>query len=86
MRRLLMPFAISLAMLLLNCNAMMAQTADTVPTASSAQKAPSKWALRRQDREVCTKQATQQNIAKRNLADTVRICMANRQASRKASN
>ena len=75
-------FWILLAMLLLVSNVGMAQTAQT---ASAAQKAPSKLALRHQDREECTKQAVQQNIAERDRAAPVRNCMAERQASRKAS-
>jgi len=43
----------------------------------------SKRALRKQDRRECTAQATQQNIARRNQAEFVRKCMADRQGARK---
>jgi hypothetical protein len=75
-------FWTSLVMLLLASNVVIAQTAQTNPT---PQKPMSKSALRQQDREECTKQAVQQNIAERNRADPVRKCMADRQAARKAS-
>jgi hypothetical protein len=39
--------------------------------------------LRKQDRQVCTAQAVQQNIAKRNRAEFVRKCMADRQGKRR---
>lgn len=41
-------------------------------------------ALHRQDRRECTEQAKQQNIARRNQAEFVRKCMADRQGVRKA--
>jgi hypothetical protein len=82
MRYQLVFFSISLALLLLAGNAVMAQTATPASTASTAL---SKRALRHQDSEVCTKQAAQQNIARRNQADFVRKCMAERQASRKTT-
>ncbi len=44
----------------------------------------SRRTLRKQDRSECTVRATQQNIAKRNQAEFVRKCMADRQAARKA--
>jgi hypothetical protein len=72
-------FRILLPMLLLASNVSMAQTASTAP------KPPSKSALRHQDRAECTKQAVAQKIAKRDRAAPVRKCMAERQASRKAS-
>ncbi len=40
-------------------------------------------ALRQQDKRECTNQSAQQNIARRNLAEFVRKCMADRQAERK---
>ena len=76
MRSSVIFFSFSLSLLLLVGNSVMAQVAPT---------ALSKRALRNQDRDVCTKQAVQQNIAKKNQADPVRRCMADRQASRKAS-
>lgn len=73
MRDLSALFAISLALLLFDGAAGMAQTAQ--PLSNSA--------LRRQDKQDCTNQAAQQNIVRRNLADFVRKCMADRQAERK---
>ena len=72
---------ISLAIFLLASNVAIAQNAPT----STPEKSLSKSALRQQDRQECTKQAVQQNIAKRNRAVPVRKCMADRQALRKAS-
>jgi uncharacterized protein YlxW (UPF0749 family) len=73
---------ISLAIVLLANNVVVAQTAQTT---STPEKSLSKSALRRQDRQECTKQAVQQNIERRNRAAPVRKCMADRQALRKAS-
>jgi hypothetical protein len=42
-------------------------------------------ALRKQDRQICTTQATQQNVLRRNRAEFVRKCMATRQGERKAA-
>jgi hypothetical protein len=53
--------------------------------ATAQQKPMSKSALRQQDREECIKQAVQQNIAEHDRAAPVRKCMADRQATRKAS-
>jgi hypothetical protein len=75
-------FPIFLAMLLFVCDTPMAQTAQSVSTTPPAMSAR---ALRKQDRDECTKQAVQQNIARRNRAETVRQCMADRQASRRAT-
>ncbi|MEH2560737.1 hypothetical protein [Bradyrhizobium sp. AZCC 2289] len=72
-------FWILLSIFLLASDVVMAQTAST------AQSAPSKSALRHQDRDECTKQAVEQNIAKRDRAGPISKCMAERQASRKAS-
>ncbi|MGB6348662.1 MAG: hypothetical protein WBG10_01415 [Pseudolabrys sp.] len=73
MRDLSALFAISLALLLFGGDAGMAQTTQSL----------SNGALRRQDKQDCTNQAAQQNIVRRNLADFVRKCMADRQAERK---
>jgi hypothetical protein len=73
---------ISLAMLLLASNVVIAQTAQTT---STPEKTLSKSALRQQDRQECIRQAVQQKIARRNRAAPVRKCMADRQALRKAS-
>ena len=75
MRFLSAVFAISLALLLFAGDAVVAQTATPQPL--------SKRALRKQDNQECTQQAAQQNIVRRNLAEFVRKCMADRQAARK---
>ena len=59
-------------------------TAQTTPAASPPTTL-SKAALRKQDRQECTKQAEQQNIARRNRAGFVRQCMSDRQGARKAT-
>jgi len=71
-------FRTAIVMLLLADNAATAQT-------QTIQKPMSKSALRQQDREECIKQALQQNIAEHDRAAPVRKCMADRQATRKAS-
>jgi hypothetical protein len=58
--------------------------AQTAPAASTPTKL-SKAALRKQDKQECTKQAGQQHLAKRNRAAFVRQCMADRQHARKAA-
>jgi hypothetical protein len=59
-------------------------TADIMAqTAAPASTALSRPALRRQDRQECITQAGQQNIAKRNRAEFVRKCMADRQGARR---
>jgi len=73
---------ISVALLLFAGDVVIAQTA---PSASPPSTALTKRALSHQDNQECTKQAAQQNIAKRNQADFVRKCMAARQTARKAA-
>lgn len=75
MRYLLAAFAISLGLLLVAGSPGMAQTAAPTPM--------SKRELRKQDSQECNTQAKQQNIARRNLAEFVRKCMADRQAERR---
>jgi hypothetical protein len=59
-------------------------TADIMAqTAAPASPALSGPVLRRQDRQECITQARQQNIAKRNRAEFVRKCMADRQGARR---
>jgi hypothetical protein len=41
--------------------------------------------LRKQDRQVCTAQSVQKNIARRNRAEFVRQCMADRQGERRTA-
>jgi|SRR3974390_46188 len=74
-------FAISLAALLFVGDAVIAQT--TTPNSLSSPLL-SKRALRQQDKQECTKQAAQQNVAERNQAIFIRKCMADRQGARKA--
>ena len=45
----------------------------------------SRQALRKQDRQVCTAQAVQENVARRNRAEFLRYCMADRQGKRRAA-
>ena len=75
MRYLLATYIVSLGLLLVASDGSMAQTASPAPM--------SKRALRHQDNQECTAQAKQQNIARRNLAEFVRKCMADRQAERR---
>jgi hypothetical protein len=75
MRYLLATFAISLGLLLVAGDAVIAQ--------SAAPASMSKRALRKQDSQVCTQQAAHENVARRNLAEFVRKCMADRQAERR---
>jgi hypothetical protein len=61
-------------------------TADTIAQRTApASPALTGSALRRQDRKECNAQARQQNIAKRNQAEFVRKCMADRQGARKTA-
>ena len=75
MRYVLATFVVSLGLLLVTGDGGMAQTASPAPM--------SKRQLRQQDSQECTAQAKQQNIARRNLAEFVRKCMADRQAERR---
>lgn len=63
----------SLALLLFAGDAGLAQTVKPL----------SNRALRQQDKQECTNQAAQQNMAKRNQEEFVRKCMADRRAARK---
>ena len=75
MRYLLATFAISIGLLLVAGDSVIAQTATPTPMSNRA--------LRQQDKQECTTQAKQQNIVRRNLAEFVRQCMADRQAERR---
>jgi len=75
MRYLLATFIVSLAVLLATGDCGIAQTATPAPM--------SKRELRKQDNQVCTQQAAHENVARRNLAEFVRKCMADRQAERR---
>lgn len=72
-------FTILLALVLLSADVVMAQTE------TPASSVLSRRMLRQQDRQECTTQAMQQGIAKRNRAEVVRKCMADRQGARKAA-
>jgi malonyl CoA-acyl carrier protein transacylase len=74
-------FAQLFALLFLIGGVAMAQTTP----AASPPTTLSKAALRKQDKQECTKQAEQQNIARRNRAGFVRQCMSDRQGARKAT-
>jgi len=78
MRRSVLLFALVIALSPVAGGIAMAQT---TPTASAP--ALSKSALRKQDRQECTKQARQQHIARRNQAAVIRQCMADRQGARR---
>jgi len=54
-------------------------------TASPPSPELSRRALRKQDREVCTTKAVQENVARRNRAEFLRYCMADRQGKRRAA-
>ena len=56
-----------------------AQTSTSSPPGLTAS------GLRKQDRQVCTAQSVQQNIARRNRAELVRQCMADRQGKRRTA-
>ena len=81
MRYLPVLLLFSLMLMLAGSGDVIAQTATPAATAPTAL---SKRMLRKQDRVECTDQSVQQNIARRNRADFVRICMAERQGARKA--
>lgn len=68
-----------LAALFVFCQGAMAQTA-----ASDALPANNRE-LRRQDNEECLKRAQEHNIARRNKAEFMRTCMAERQGERKVA-
>ena len=77
MRNLLALFTLSLGLLLIAGDPGMAQPA-------SPESAPlNNRAMRRQDRDECMKQAAQQNIVRRNQAEFIRRCMADRQGERR---
>jgi uncharacterized protein YycO len=57
---------------------------DTIAqTSTSSRPGLTARELRKQDRQVCTAQSVQQSIAKRNRAEFVRKCMADRQGERR---
>jgi len=81
MKRRLALFALTFG-LLMAADVVVAQT----PTPASPQStSPNNRVLRKQDRAECTKQAAQQSIAKRNQAEFIRKCMADRQGERRAA-
>jgi chromatin segregation and condensation protein Rec8/ScpA/Scc1 (kleisin family) len=68
---------ISTVLFLLSQGAM-AQTASDTPAGNTRE-------LRRQDSEECLKLASEHNVLKRNQAEFVRTCMAERQGERRAA-
>jgi hypothetical protein len=79
MRRLVPLFTMSLVLALMAGNPAMAQTGspDTAPLNNRA--------IRKQDREVCTNEAVLKNITRRNQAEFIRTCMAEKQGERRAA-
>jgi hypothetical protein len=84
MRRSVLPVALIIALSSLAVLSSGVAMAQTAPTASAPAKL-SKAALRKQDRQECTKQARDQHIARRNRAAFVRQCMADRQGARRTA-
>src|SRR5215831_13294856 len=78
MRHLLGSFTILFTLVILSADIMAQTTAAKSPALSER-------SLRRQDQHECTAQAAQQNIAKRNQAEFVRKCMADRRGARAAT-
>jgi len=76
MPRSMAPFAIPLAALVFAGDAAVAQTDLT---------RADKRVLRRQDEQECLRQAEHKDILRRNLAEFVRTCMAERQGARRAT-
>ena len=79
MRRLVLLFTMLLALALMAGNPVMAQTGspDAAPLNNRA--------IRKQDREVCTKEAAEKNIIRRNQAEFIRTCMAEKQGERRVA-
>src|SRR4029078_7406593 len=76
MPRSMAPFAVPLAALVFAGDAAVAQTDLT---------RADKRVLRRQDEQECLRQAEHKDILRRNLAEFVRTCMAERQGARRAT-
>ncbi len=76
MRRPIVLIAMPLALLVIVGDAAVAQTDLT---------RADKRLLRKQDKQECRRQAAHQDILRRNLAEFVRKCMAERQGERKAA-
>jgi len=77
MRRPVLLFTMSLGMALI-AGPVMAQT-------GSPEAAPlNNRAVRNEDREVCTEEAVEKNIIRRNQAEFIRTCMAEKQGERRA--
>jgi hypothetical protein len=71
---------------LLACIITLALFSDAIAqTAAHPSSELSRQALRKQDRQVCTAQAAQENVARRNRAEFLRYCMADRQGKRRAA-
>jgi hypothetical protein len=76
MRRLIVLIAMPLALLVIAGDAAVAQTDLT---------RADRRVLRRQDDQECRRQAEHQNILRRNLAEFLRKCMAERQGERRTA-
>ena len=71
---------------LLGCIITLALFSDAIAqTAAHPSSELSRQALRKQDRQVCTAQAAQENVARRTRAEFLRYCMADRQGKRRAA-
>jgi len=74
------------ALFLLACLFTLVLSFDAVAQTSATNSSGlSGRALRKQDRQECTEQSVQQNIARVNRAEFVKKCMANRQGERRAA-
>ena len=85
MRYLFSFFTIFLTLVLFSADIMAQTAAPGSPDLSRRALHQQDRQLRQQDRQECTTQATQQNIAKRNRSEFVLKCMADRQHARKAA-
>jgi len=85
MRYLFSFFTILLTLVLFSADIMAQTAAPGSPDLSRRALHQQDRQLRQQDRQECTTQATQQNIAKRNRSEFVLKCMADRQHARKAA-
>jgi len=65
----------------------LALLSDAIAQTATPPSSPelSRRELRKQDRQVCTAQAVQENVARRNRAEFLRYCMADRQGKRRAA-
>jgi len=83
MRCLLSFFLIFLTLVLFSADIIAQTAAPSSPALSGRALRQQERQLRQQDRRECTTQAAQQSIARRNRADFVRQCIADRQGARR---